>query len=135
MKSPFRLPQTRPYSEGDVKKELKLYKLKMKNIITKKWVNHVDRTTKNDWNSFENCAVHSSGCSISLHKTNVSTIYLFQSKATCFDQRLVIFMPLQFCYQMLCPLWDPIVSTVVEYVLAKVSRKVYNYEVLLTGCV
>jgi len=36
---------------------------------------------------------------------------------------------------MLCPLWDPIVFTVVEYVLAKVFRKVYNYKVLLTGCV
>jgi hypothetical protein len=55
--------------------------------------------------------------------------------ATCFDWRLVIFRPLQFCYQMLYPLWDPIVFTVVEYVLAKVSRKVYNYKVLLTGCV
>jgi len=32
---------------------------------------------------------------------------------------------------MLCPLWDPIVFTTVEYVLAKVSRKVYNYKVLL----
>jgi hypothetical protein len=51
--------------------------------------------------------------------------------ATCFDWRLVIFRPLQFCYQILCPLWDPIVFTVVEYVLAKVSRKVYDYEELL----
>jgi len=33
------------------------------------------------------------------------------------------------------PLWDPIVFTVVEYVLARVSRKVYDYKVLLTGCV
>jgi len=36
---------------------------------------------------------------------------------------------------MLCPLWDPIVFTVVEYVLATVSRRVYNYKVLLTGYV
>ena len=44
---------------------------------------------------------------------------------------LVIFRPLQFCYLMLCPLWDPIVFTVVEYVLATVSRKVYNYRLCL----
>ena len=29
---------------------------------------------------------------------------------------------------MLCPLWDPIVFTVVEYVLATLSGKVYNYK-------
>jgi len=40
-------------------------------------------------------------------------------------------MPLQFCYQMLYPLWDPIVFTVVEYVLATVSRKVYDHKELL----
>jgi len=33
--------------------------------------------------------------------------------------------------QMLCPLWDPIVFTVMEYVLAKVSRNVYDYKELL----
>ena len=32
---------------------------------------------------------------------------------------------------MLCPLWDPIVFATVEYVLAKVSRKVYDYKELL----
>ena len=36
---------------------------------------------------------------------------------------------------MLCPLWDPIVFTVVECVLATVYRKVYNYKMLLIGCV
>ena len=30
----------------------------------------------------------------------------------------------QFCYQMLCPLWDPIVFTAVEYTLANV----YDYK-------
>ena len=40
---------------------------------------------------------------------------------------LVIFRPLQFCYQMLCPRWDPTVFLTVEYVLAEVSRKVYDY--------
>ena len=65
--------------------------------------------------------------SISLHKKNVSTIYLFYSKATCFDWRLVIFRPLQFFYRMLYPLWDPIVFTTMEYVLAKV----YDYKELL----
>ena len=32
---------------------------------------------------------------------------------------------------MLCPLWDPILFTTVEYVLSKVSRKVYDYKELL----
>jgi len=27
--------------------------------------------------------------------------------------------PIQFRYQMLCPLWDPIVFTFVDYLLAK----------------
>ena len=32
---------------------------------------------------------------------------------------------------MLCPLWDPIVFTIVEYVLAKVSRKVFKFKIFL----
>jgi hypothetical protein len=54
--------------------------------------------------------------SISLHKKNVGTIYLFYSKATCFDWRLVILRPLQFCYRMFCPLWDPVLFTTMEHV-------------------
>jgi len=39
-----------------------------------------------------------------------------------------------FSLKMLCPLWDPIVFTVVEYVLAEDSRKVYNYSVTYRLC-
>ena len=49
---------------------------------------------------------------------------LFRSSSTWsihLNLGLVIFRPLQFCYQILCPLWDPIVFTVVEYVLVTVS--------------
>jgi len=43
--------------------------------------------------------------------------FLFLSKATCFDLKLVIFKPLQHIrYQMLYALWDPIAFTIVEYI-------------------
>ena len=35
--------------------------------------------------------------------------------------------PIQFHYQMLCPLWDPIVFTFVDYLLAKAFQKSFNY--------
>jgi len=66
------------------------------------------------------------GDSINVTQIYVSTIYfilkqgLFLSKVTCFDLKLVILRPLQhFRYKMLCPLWDPIVFTFVEYILVK----------------
>jgi len=45
--------------------------------------------------------------------TSVQSFLLFLSKATCFDQKLVISRHLQhFRYRMLCPLWDPIVECI-----------------------
>jgi len=45
-------------------------------------------------------------------------------------QALTILLP-----DALSTVGDPIMFTVVEYVLAKVSRKVCNYKVLLRDCV
>jgi len=39
--------------------------------------------------------------------------------------------PIQFRYQMLCPLWDPIVFTFVDYLLAKAFRKVITTECVI----
>ena len=72
--------------------------------------------------------------SINVTQIYVSTIYfilkkgLFLSKAKCFNYKLVIFWPLQhFRYQMHCPLRDPIVFTLVEYIL--VFQKGFDYRV------
>ena len=60
--------------------------------------------------------------SVYIKRTSAQSIYS-RVRLHVSTMSLVIFRPLQFCYQMLCPLWDPIVFTVVEYALAKVSKK------------
>jgi len=68
------------------------------------------------WMETSRCACNS----INVTQYRSAQSLLFLSKATCFDWKLVIFRPLQhFHYQTLCPLWDPIVFTVVEYILVK----------------
>jgi len=51
--------------------------------------------------------------SINITQYTSAQSILFLSKATCFGPYNI------FRHQMLCPLWDPTVFTVVEYILVK----------------
>ena len=61
----------------------------------------------------------------------VNTIYLFQAKATCFDQMLVTFRPL-YNFVTRCFVHFGIPQCLhVDYLLAKAFQKSYNYRVIV----
>ena len=72
---------------------------------------HTQKQIKTFWMKASRCACNS----INVTQYTSAQSVLFLGKATCFDWKLAIFRPLQhLCYQMLCPVWDPIVFTIVE---------------------
>ena len=74
---------------------------------------------------------------ISSTQTYISTIYVFYSMAACFDEMLVIFRPQHLLYQMICPLWDPIVFTcgLLTYLLELLDKLITTELLLFVGCV